>query len=234
MTRQPTTAVTHICSILPVAGKGIFGRDAMTSDAQAGAERARRFRDAVLPHIDDAYTFACFLLRHQADADDAVRECYLRALRDVDSFRGRTMKPWLFVILRKVCHARLTRQEASTDFANGERGAEAPADDVMPGRPDGALIRRLVVDLPMPLREAIVLRELCGMSYGEIAEVTGVPIGTVVSRLAGARAMMLVAWKASDKSARRRPTNPARGDVDRQVTLRVMGQPRNSAFGTSR
>ncbi len=203
----------------------------MTSDAQAGAERARRFRDAVLPHIDDAYTFARFLMRRETDADDAVRECYLRAFRDVDSFRGRSMKPWLFAILRNVCHARLARDGASGDFADGERAAEPPAEDVMPGRPDGAFMRRLVLGLPMPLREAIVLRELCAMSYGEIAEVASVPIGTVVSRLAGARAMMLVAWKASDKSARRRPANPARGDADRQVTLRVMDRPRNSAYG---
>jgi RNA polymerase sigma-70 factor (ECF subfamily) len=229
LTPQPTTAVTRICNILPVAGKGIFGRDAMTSDAKAGAEQARRFRDAVLPHIDDAYTFARFLMRHQADADDAVRECYLRALRDVDSFRGRSMKPWLFAILRKVCHARLVRDGAT--HSDSEGVAETPADDVMPGRPDGAFMRRLVLGLPMPLREAIVLRELCGMSYGEIAEVAGVQIGTVVSRLAGARAMMLVAWKASDKSARRRPTTPARGDVDRQVALRVTGRPRSSACG---
>jgi RNA polymerase sigma-70 factor (ECF subfamily) len=141
------------------------------------------------------------------------------------------MKPWLFAILRSVCHTRLARDGVSADFANGGGAAEAPADDMMPGRPDSAFMRRLVVDLPMPLREAIVLRELCGMSYGEIAEVAGVPIGTVVSRLAGARAMMLVAWKASDKSARRRPANPARGDVDRQVMLRVMDGQRNSAFG---
>lgn len=206
----------------------------MTSDAQAGAERARRFRDAVLPHIDDAYTFARFLMRHQADADDAVRECYLRALRDVDGFRGRAMKPWLFAILRNVCHARLARNGVSADFANGEGAAGAPADDVMPGRPDGTLMRRLVATLPTPLREAIVLRELCGMSYSEIAEVADVPIGTVVSRLAGARAMMLVAWKASDKSARRRPTNPARGDVDRQANLCVLDRPRNSALGGNR
>jgi RNA polymerase sigma-70 factor, ECF subfamily len=214
----------------------------MTSDAQAGAEQARHFRDAVLPHIDDAYTFAYFLLRHQADVDEAVRECCLRALRDIDGFHGRTMKPWLFAILRKVCHARLALQQPTASSADGERVTEAPlclqpeapGDSVMPGWHDGALIRRLVVDLPTPLREAIVLRECCGMSYREIAEVVSVPIGTVVSRLAGARAMMLVAWKAADGSARRRPTNPARGNVDRQVSLRVMDRPRNSAFGANR
>lgn len=204
----------------------------MTSDAQAGAERARRFRDAVLSHIDDAYTFARFLLRHESDADDAVRECYLRALRDVDGFRGRSMKPWLFAILRNVCQTRLARDRAPADLANGEAVTEAPADDMIPGRPDGAFMRRLVVELPLPLREAIVLRELCGMSYGEIAEVAGVPIGTVVSRLAGARAMMLVAWKTTDKVARRRPTNSARGDADRQISLRVMDGPR--ALGANR
>jgi RNA polymerase sigma-70 factor, ECF subfamily len=220
----------------------------MISDAQAGEERARRFRAAVLPHIDDAYTFAHFLMRNQADAEDAVRECYLRARRHVDSFRGRAMKPWLFAILRNVCYAKLARHEASAAFANGERAAEAPlsrhpeagkqpeapTDSVMSGRPDRGLIRRLVVDLPTPLREAIVLRELCGMSYGEIAEVARVPIGTVVSRLAGARAMLFVAWKATDSPARPRPANPARGDVDRQVNLRVMGRPRNSASGANR
>jgi RNA polymerase sigma-70 factor (ECF subfamily) len=211
----------------------------MTSDAQAGEERARRFRDAVLPYIDDAYTFAHYLMRNPADAEDVVRECYWRALRHVDSFRGRAMKPWLFAILRNICHARLARDGASTDTADGEGIAEArpeaPADSVMPGWQDGALIRRLVVDLPTPLREAIVLRECCGMSYKEIAEVVSVPIGTVVSRLAGARSMMLVAWKAADSAARRRRlTNPARGDVNRQANVRVMDRPRNSAFGAIR
>lgn len=210
----------------------------MTSDAQAGTERVRRFRDAVLPHIDDAYTFANFLMRNPIAADEAVRECYLRAQRQIGGFRDRGIKPWLFAILRNVCEARLPRDATSADPADSERTAaslslmsEAPYDVVIPGRPDSALMRRLVVDLPTPLRETIVLRELCGMSYRDIAEVAGVPIGTVVSRLAGARAMMLVAWKTSDKSAERRPTGSARGDADRQTTLRVLGQPRNSAFG---
>jgi len=206
----------------------------MTSDAQAAEARARRFRDAVLPYIDDAYTFAHFLMRNQAVAEDVVRECYLRALRHVDGFRGRAMKPWLFAILRTVCHARLARDEASTDpEASPPLTADAPDEFVMPGRQDRALIRRLVVGLPTPLREAIVLRECCGMSYREIAEVVGVPIGTVVSRLAGARAMMLVAWKTTDSPARRRATCSARGDVDRHATLHVIG-PRNSASGASR
>jgi RNA polymerase sigma-70 factor, ECF subfamily len=204
----------------------------MTSDAQAGEERARRFRDAVLPYVDEAYTFAHYLMRNPADAEDVVRECYLRAGRHADSFGGPAMKLRLFAMLRNICHARLAPDGTPADTDNGERIAEArPADSVMPGWQDGALIRRLVVDLPTLWREAIVLRECCGMSYKEIAEIVGVPIGMVVSRLAGARSMMLAAWKAADSAARQRPTNPARGDVDR---LRVIDRPRSSAVGASR
>lgn len=207
----------------------------MTPNAQAGEERARRFRDAVLPHIDDAYTFAHYLMRNPADAEDVVRECYLRAGRRADSLDGPAVKLRLFAMLRNICHARLAPDGTPADTDNGERMAEArseaPADSVMPGWQDGALIRRLVVDLPTLWREAIVLRECCGMSYKEIAEVVGVPIGAVASRLAGARSMMLAAWKAADSAARRRPKNPARGDVDR---LRVMDRPRSSPVGVSR
>ena len=70
-------------------------------------ERARRFRDAALPHLDEVYTLARYLLRNAADADDAVQECYLRALRHFDTFRGGAIRPWLFAILRNVCHADL-------------------------------------------------------------------------------------------------------------------------------
>ena len=68
-------------------------------------ERARRFRDAALPHLDEVYTLARYLLRNAADADDAVQECYLRALRHFDTFRGGAIRPWLFAILRNVCNA---------------------------------------------------------------------------------------------------------------------------------
>src|SRR3954465_4452074 len=73
-------------------------------------ERARRFRDAALPHLDDVYTLARHLLRDTADADDAVQECYLRALKHFDSYRGPAMKPWLLAILRNVCRAEFARR----------------------------------------------------------------------------------------------------------------------------
>src|ERR1700729_1583985 len=73
-------------------------------------EKARRFRDAALPHLDDVYTLARYLLRDSGDAEDAVQECYLRALKHFDSYRGPAMKPWLFAILRNVCRAEYARR----------------------------------------------------------------------------------------------------------------------------
>jgi RNA polymerase sigma-70 factor (ECF subfamily) len=194
----------------------------MNHDAKAGDQRTRRFRDAALPYIDDAYTLAHFLMHNQADAEDAVQDCYLLALRRFDSFRGPAMKTWLLAILRTLCYAKLARgnqPQASTDPGDCEHLAEqplrqqpeAPPDSMVPGPQDGALIRRLVIALPMPFREAIVLHEFNAMSYREIADVVGVPVGTVMSRLARAREMLLVAWMATDSSARWRPTTPARG-----------------------
>src|SRR5271169_2161862 len=85
----------------------------MIGNANAEQERARRFRDAALPHLDDVYTLARYLLREPADAEDAVQECYLRALRHFDSYRGPAMKPWLLAILRNVCRAEFARRASS-------------------------------------------------------------------------------------------------------------------------
>jgi RNA polymerase sigma-70 factor, ECF subfamily len=80
------------------------GDDMMAGNVgDAHQDKARRFRDASLPHLDDVYTLARYLLRDTADAEDAVQECYLRALRYFDTFRGTEIKPWLLAILRNVC-----------------------------------------------------------------------------------------------------------------------------------
>jgi RNA polymerase sigma-70 factor (ECF subfamily) len=192
----------------------------MTDDAKAGDEDARRFRDAALPHIDDAYNFAFFLMRSEADAEAAVQDCYSRAQQRFDSFRHQATKPWLFAILRSVCYARLARlgrHEPVTIPASGEQMAEEPLwpppeaqlNAALPSPQDGAIIRRLILALPTPFRETIVLCEFTGMSYRDIAEVVKLPIETVMSRLARARAMLLVAWKATDRSARWRSVTGA-------------------------
>jgi RNA polymerase sigma factor (sigma-70 family) len=194
------------------------GHDAMANDAVAEQERMRRFRDAALPHLDDLYTLARYLMRNATDAEDAVQECYLRALRHFDSYRGPAMKPWLLAILRNVCNAEFARrgkEEVPTDFAQDESVAEdmpmwqepqASPEKLILRQQDSATIRRLVADLPEPFRETIVLREVNDLSYQEIAEIAGVPVGTVMSRLARARAMLRSAWNAAETATSRLAT----------------------------
>jgi RNA polymerase sigma-70 factor, ECF subfamily len=198
----------------------------MASDPVTDQERARRFRDAALPHLDDVYTLARYLMRNTDDAEDAVQECYLRALRHFDSYRGPAMKPWLLAILRNVCNAEFARRkrgEVPSDYAQDESVAEempmwqepqASPEKMMSRQQDSATIRQLVAELPEPFREAIVLREMSDLSYKEIAEVAGVPVGTVMSRLARARAMLRSAWNAAE-TATARPGSAAASGVAR-------------------
>jgi RNA polymerase sigma-70 factor (ECF subfamily) len=171
------------------------------------AEQARRFREATLPHLNDVYSLARYLMRGEG-ADDAVQECYLRALRYFRTFRGPAVKPWLLTILRNVCRAELIRRRSLVR----ELGAETDAEDAIPlwqdaqPSPEAKLVRehdvdtmsRLVAGLPQTLREVIVLREINDLSYEEIATVVDIPVGTVMSRLARARSMLRKAWFAEE------------------------------------
>src|ERR1039457_5426377 len=134
-------------------------------------DRARRFREAALPHLDDVYTLARYLLRDASDAEDAVQECYLPALKHFDSYRGPAMKPWLFAILRNVCHAEYARRASSpTDTIEDvpdnagqtplwHEAQETPEAQLLRRR-DATTIRRIVVALAEPFRETFVLREI--------------------------------------------------------------------------
>jgi RNA polymerase sigma-70 factor (ECF subfamily) len=179
------------------------------ADADDGG-RAERFKALALPHLDEIYTLARYLLRGANDADDAVQECYLRAFRHFDSFRGGPIKPWLLAILRNVCHATYagnTRLVYTAD-AGGElanlpakpiwrEDAETPEQTVL-RRHESETMRRLIADLPAEFREVIVLREINDLSYRDIATVIEAPIGTVMSRLARARKMLREAWIAAE------------------------------------
>lgn len=199
--------------------------DTMADDAVADQERMRVFQAAALPHLDDVYTLARYLMRNAQDAEDAVQECYLRALRHFDSYRGPAMKPWLLAILRNVCNAefaRRSKEEVPTDYSSNESLAEempmwqepqASPEKMMVRQQDTATIRRLVAELPKPFREAIVLREMNNLSYQEIAQVAGVPVGTVMSRLARARAMLRTAWNAAETATTHRGPAIASGIV---------------------
>ena len=187
----------------------------MADDAVAEQERMRTFQAAALPHLDDVYTLARYLMRNTQDAEDAVQECYLRALRHFDSYRGPAMKPWLLAILRNVCNAefaRRSKEEVPIDYSQDESLAEempmwqepqASPEKMIVRQQDTATIRRLVAELPEPFRETIVLREMNNLSYQEIAQVAGVPVGTVMSRLARARAMLRTAWNAAETATTR-------------------------------
>jgi RNA polymerase sigma-70 factor, ECF subfamily len=176
-------------------------------------EKARRFREAALPYLNDAYTLARYLLRNAADAEDAVQECYLRAYRHFDGYRGPAMKPWLFAILRNVCRAEYARRTAaptSTIDDAPESVEQAPLwhepeptpEAQLQRRLDGDTVRRLVAALAEPFRETFVLREIQNLSYREIADIAAVPVGTVMSRLARARAMLRSAWLAEQEQTR--------------------------------
>jgi RNA polymerase sigma factor (sigma-70 family) len=192
----------------------IAGQRAMpVSAAKDDPEKARRFRDAALPHLDDVYTLARYLLRNPSDAEDAVQECYLRALKHFDSYRGPAMKPWLFAILRNVCHVEFARrahspsEPADQGSENAEQAPlwseaqETPEAQIM-RRAEASTIRRLVQALAEPFRETFVLREVHDLSYREIADIAAVPVGTVMSRLARARTMLRSAWMADQEQSK--------------------------------
>src|SRR5260370_31652504 len=149
-------------------------------------------------------------MREAADAEDAVQECYLRALRHFGSYRGPAMKPWLLAILRNVCKAEFARR-ATQPLPAEPKDDEQSADKLPPWQEpqlspeaqllrhcDGETIRRLIAALPEPFREAVVLRDINDLSYRDIAEGVGVPVGTVMSRLARARSMPRAHWNAEE------------------------------------
>jgi RNA polymerase sigma-70 factor, ECF subfamily len=178
---------------------------AMKTDV-TDSEQARRFRDAALPHLDEVYTLARYLLRNATEADDAVQECFLRALKHFDTFRGGPIRPWLFAILRNVCNTAYARRSfADQELAEDavplwSEAVETPEANVLRSR-DAQSIREMVSALPAVFREALVLREINDLSYREISDILGTPVGTVMSRLARARSMLRDAWQAAEETA---------------------------------
>jgi RNA polymerase sigma factor (sigma-70 family) len=160
----------------------------------------------VLPHLDAAYRFARWLCRSPSDADDIVQEAFLRAFRAFDSLRGGDVKAWLFTIVRN-CHATARQQEqrrATLPLPEDHEAQLRDAGAVDDASPDPANVSaaeeerrtlgRLIAALPDEHRQVLLLREMEDMSYREIAAVTQVPMGTVMSRLARARASLRGHW----------------------------------------
>jgi RNA polymerase sigma-70 factor (ECF subfamily) len=151
------------------------------------------FEEAVLPHLDAAYNLARWLLRNDQDGEDMVQEAYLRAFRFFPGFRGGDARAWLMKIVRNSCytwmHANRHQKDAiefDEDLFSADSRPLNPEEAVLQSD-NGAMVRKALEQLPVNAREVLVLRELEGMSYKEIADVTGMPAGTVMSSLSRAR-----------------------------------------------
>ena len=163
-----------------------------------------RFERLVLPHLDAAYSLAAWLVRDDDQAEEAVQESCLRAFRYFDALRGDEARPWLLGIVRNTCYGLLqrTRQQGPAlpfdEDGCGEDAVAAGAVVSFPLNPEAAAIREADREcvhnalraLPLEFREAIILREIHGFSYREIAATCEVPIGTVMSRIARGRRLL--------------------------------------------
>jgi RNA polymerase sigma factor (sigma-70 family) len=193
----------------------------MTDSAQAV-----RFQQVVLPYMDAAYNLARWLTSSTEEAEDVTQEAFLRAFKFFDSFRGEDARTWLLAIVRNVFYTqwRRTRSSgASTEFDEEmhsfsddeslpEMGrADTNPESILSRNDDIRLLDQALRALPVEYREALVLRELEDLSYKEIATTLDVPIGTVMSRLARARRLMLDSFKHLSKGNHelQRSQNPA-------------------------
>jgi RNA polymerase sigma-70 factor (ECF subfamily) len=147
----------------------------------------------VLPHLDAAYNLARWLTRNTQDAEDVVQEAYLRAFRFFGGFHGGNARAWLLKIVRNTCYTWLHQNRAhqATDLFDEQIHTDVAEsrnpETLLLQRADGQLLNQALEELPTDFREVLVLLELEGLSYKEIAEVLGIPMGTVMSRLARAR-----------------------------------------------
>ena len=153
----------------------------------------QNFEDAVLPHLRAAYNLARWLTRDDTDAEDVVQEAYLRALRHFGSFHGGDGRPWLLAIVRNTCYTWMQHNRSpQLTISLDDELHEIESKDLNPEAlllqsADTQMVRQALEELPVEFREVIVLRELEGLSYKQIADVAEIPLGTVMSRLARAR-----------------------------------------------
>ena len=159
-------------------------------------ERLQLFEQTVLPHLDAAYNLARWLAGNDHDAQDVAQEASLRAFRFFGTFRGENARAWLLTIVRNTFYTWLRKNrptektieinEETLDIEDSSTKAEA----ANPQFADVDAVRRAIADLPVEFREIVILREMEGFSYKEIADLAEVPIGTVMSRLARARKLL--------------------------------------------
>jgi RNA polymerase sigma factor (sigma-70 family) len=178
------------------------GTNVDLGDAVDRGNSKRRFADVVMPHLDDAYSLARWVTGNRADAEDVVQEACLRAYRGIEGFTGRNGRAWVLAIVRNAAYdwLRKNRPPAVINVDDLEavermRSADDDAGDnpeaALIARADGVKLDAAIARLPTVFRETLVLRDVQGLDYKEIAAITGVPIGTVMSRLARARRRLI-------------------------------------------
>ena len=184
-----------------------------------GAGRTDDFREVVLPHLDGAYNLARYLTRDPVLSEDIVQDAVLRAFRAFGQFRGGSARAWLLMIVRNCCRTSLASARGAAALvvhegtgakdASDEQADPAPnPEEALQRKSEAGRIRAAIEDIPEPFREAVVLRDLEELSYAEIAQVTGVPVGTVMSRLSRGRSLL---------ADRLLPPRASAGDQSRSV-----------------
>ena len=176
-------------------------------------DRRQTFEALAMAHLDAAYNLARWLSRSPADAEDSVQDAMMRAFSSFEQVRGDDLRPWLMAIVRNCCRERAARgyrrREIPLPVRRGlgthEAGPELIYDGPDPetqavSASEARRLRAMIDTLPEDFREALILREMEQLSYREIAEVVGAPIGTVMSRLARARTLLKASWMADAKA----------------------------------
>jgi RNA polymerase sigma factor (sigma-70 family) len=169
-----------------------------------------RFRNVVLPHLDDAYGLARWLTGNGVDADDVVQEACLRAFRGIGNFSDGNARAWVLTIVRHTAYGWLRTNRPTTvelvDELESIKGAQSSELNVetpemsLIAKADAKVLDAAIAALPTPFRETLVLRDIQGLAYREIAQVTGVPAGTVMSRLARARRVLMTILVKNQRS----------------------------------
>ncbi len=172
-------------------------------DSLSSLDDNARFRMVVMPHIDDAYRLARWLTSNRTDAEDVVQDASLRAFRAIREFAGGSARSWFLSIVRNTAYTWLRKNRQSAvvtvedleavelEHANPSDPKGETPEAALIAKADGEQLRAAIAALPTPVRETLVLRDIEGLNYREIAEVTEVQIGTVMSRLARARRRLI-------------------------------------------
>jgi len=211
-------------ALQPAAKRGIMepaGLGRLSAECRANAvpigsavdqsDHNARFAEVFVPHLTDAYRLARWLTGSRADAEDVVQESAIRALKGIGRFGGLNARGWVLTIVRNTAYSWLAKNRPASvvlaeeideseltraEIALGDARSETPEDSLI-AKADAEDLRRRVARLPIPFREVLVLREIHELGYKEIAEIAGVPIGTVMSRLSRARQLLIASMRGA-------------------------------------